>query len=922
MIFTERTITIRNDSSTINAPVVLYRGDKNVEVRFTLVESPYKYSNRDSINIIESTNASYAQLVIKTPNDRDPIFGDITAVGQSNVVFIIGYDMIDEIEEVGTYSFQIRLFDADQTSMVTIPEVVGGFIIREPIAKEDTNNNITNSAIVGSAVVTNDLEIPTFVEGSYNKSAWYDGVVISRQKLDKIEDGIYETYELSKVNNSQIKEKANQDKVNQIEARISDIVAHNGDGTKDSEIIDARGGATSLGVRLNAMDYNGYVTNTSDENTGGNVNKSFETPVYINSGAFNGWGCIMSVDLVEIYSIGFMKYKGSITSNLKIEFGYNAKSEGINVNTCVVLETLTITTDEWNNLSDNTVIKKYLSTPINTEADKNYFARIITPSGDNAQVMQIGHNSTSGDDITTSEYFVAGLYSNNGGATWSNGSSKYSTYLEMYDRDYVEKPNKLIKIIPSQTPELTKKVKLIEEKLENKNTEPQMNFYYESKFKETPTFFNDYQELSRDLYVVAAGDSIGALMFSNILNPSGVSEVPPVCDKMSFGGIIWNMIKKGDPQYRRFDYGKKTLLGNFTEKWNDDVNAFFTESGDFKTYYGGGTDNNMFNQGYNYYAVTTVKTEGDSPILKFSDADRQKNIPKRCTNTANGYIEFTIPSGYKKFDFIYNRNQQGDDNVIVEIVEGAGKVTCSKDSRLIEKVEANNYIIDMSYEHNSSEFGYDDGECCRRIMFEKNDINKSITVRIKKSSDTSKYMIYWGITYWGTIEEPNAVHFINVHRGGISIAGIDDRKFSYLSGRQCDLLLLEYTLINDTYGLTPSNWISRITSILNGADSLIQYIKTDLNCENIIAWLPNMHIEKYDTIRKNCWSKTKAHINKNNIPFIDVQSYIEKKYKLSQSNYDFNTYFKKMMWDGVCHPNDLGWNEFKEVFEPNFEFII
>ena len=206
MIFTERTITIRNDSSSINAPVILYRGDKNVEVRFTLVESPYKYSNRDSINIIESTDASYAQLVIKTPNGRDPIFGDITAVGQSNVIFMIGYDMIDEIEEVGTYDFQIRLFDVDQTSMATIPEVTGGFIIKEPIAKEDNNNNITNSAIVGSAVVTNDLEIPTFVGDSYNKTAWHDGDVISKQKLNKIENGMYETYELSKNNNSLIKD--------------------------------------------------------------------------------------------------------------------------------------------------------------------------------------------------------------------------------------------------------------------------------------------------------------------------------------------------------------------------------------------------------------------------------------------------------------------------------------------------------------------------------------------------------------------------------------------------------------------------------------------------------------------------------------------------------------------------------------------
>ncbi len=213
MIFTERNITIRNDSATINAPVILYRGDKNVEVRFILIESPYKYSNRDSINIFESTDASYAQLVIKTPNDREPIFGDITAVGNNHVTFVIRHDMIDEIEEVGAYDFQIRLFDADQTSMATTPEVTGGFIIKEPIAKEDSNNNITNSAIVGSAVVTNDLEIPTFVSGSYNKTAWHDGDVISKQKLNKMENGIYETYELSKENSSQIKEKASKQEV-------------------------------------------------------------------------------------------------------------------------------------------------------------------------------------------------------------------------------------------------------------------------------------------------------------------------------------------------------------------------------------------------------------------------------------------------------------------------------------------------------------------------------------------------------------------------------------------------------------------------------------------------------------------------------------------------------------------------------------
>ena len=281
MIFTERNITIRNDSATINAPVILYRGDKNVEVRFILIESPYKYSNRDSINIFESTDASYAQLVIKTPNDREPIFGDITAVGNNNVTFVIRHDMIDEIEEVGKYDFQIRLFDADQTSMATTPEVVGGFIIKEPIAKEDSNNNITNSAIVGSAVVTNDLEIPTFVANSYNKTTWHDGDVISKQKLNKMEVGIYETYELSK-------DKANKDDVFTM-ANMGQDIREAMTGGSVAVIGNQMVGHANLSKKIqNEIGYYETITGYTGETFGYAINGSNIAYLYESGGGGNG----------------------------------------------------------------------------------------------------------------------------------------------------------------------------------------------------------------------------------------------------------------------------------------------------------------------------------------------------------------------------------------------------------------------------------------------------------------------------------------------------------------------------------------------------------------------------------------------------------------------------------------------------------
>ena len=133
MIFTKKTIRVTNGESQINAPIVLYRGDRNIKLCFKIVDCPYTYS-KTVYNIIESTEASYAQLVIQPPNNKFPIFGDITATENGYVTFIITGEMIDEIPEVGSYTFQIRLLDDEQHSRITIPEVVNGIEIREPIA--------------------------------------------------------------------------------------------------------------------------------------------------------------------------------------------------------------------------------------------------------------------------------------------------------------------------------------------------------------------------------------------------------------------------------------------------------------------------------------------------------------------------------------------------------------------------------------------------------------------------------------------------------------------------------------------------------------------------------------------------------------------------------------------------------------------
>ena len=143
MIFTDRTITVKGGTSSINQSVILYRGDREVEIRFTLKEeAPFMFNKETGSNIIEVSEAAYGQLVIKTPNDLPAIFSEVVPTSEGKIVFKITGEMIDEITEVGNYSFQIRLFNESMNSRVTLPEVNGGIEIREPIASEDTASTV------------------------------------------------------------------------------------------------------------------------------------------------------------------------------------------------------------------------------------------------------------------------------------------------------------------------------------------------------------------------------------------------------------------------------------------------------------------------------------------------------------------------------------------------------------------------------------------------------------------------------------------------------------------------------------------------------------------------------------------------------------------------------------------------------------
>ena len=243
MIFTERTITVVNDSATINKPLILYRGDKNIELKITIAESQFKFRNTDASNIIETTDASYAQLVINTPYNS-PIFSDVAVTKNGAVIFVITEAMIDEIREVGAYEIQIRLLDDNKQSRASIPPVSNAIEIREPIAIEDgsaVDSNAVNVAKVNRALTTTSAPLEAFdSQGNYIKKTWGDGDPITDAALNKMEAAIDGVNKKIGNNRSQIKYKANKSDLEVERKRIDSLLDVYYEVTSNNRIDDSK----------------------------------------------------------------------------------------------------------------------------------------------------------------------------------------------------------------------------------------------------------------------------------------------------------------------------------------------------------------------------------------------------------------------------------------------------------------------------------------------------------------------------------------------------------------------------------------------------------------------------------------------------------------------------------------------------------
>lgn len=414
----------------------------------------------------------------------------------------------------------------------------------------------------------------------------------------------------------------------------------------------------------------------------------------------------------------------------------------------------------------------------------------------------------------------------------------------------------------------------------------------------------------KDVYLTLCGDSIFAFQSTFTKDEKGVAAVPPTCDKKANANMLWNALGWGNPQYRRFDYGKKSLVGDWDNTWQDDSSAMFIETGTFKTEYIGQTrreDSNFAGKiGTNVIQVSTKIDEASFPYQfdKSEDSWWQRNIPKRFSNSANASVKFTIPAGYFKFDFLYHAHIHGDNNVTITIDRGDGVVkvnTVPNDFNGEGAVEANNHVCDLSMSSLNEPGGGNDsyGIPNMRLYFNILDQSQDTTITITKSADTSKYLIYWGVTYWGTSVLPYALHINNMAIGGYTQQAIYNLRSAMFKFIPSDAIIMEMCHNN----LANKTFQNQITSMNTYMDNLKTYfesigknIKTDIG-----IWLPHCEQKGYrdypDTVTCNYAGAEKLAIDKGYNVILNI-------YKIFNDLHD--TYYSDMSMSDFM--NSLGNN--------------
>lgn len=188
MILTDRTMTVNGNTASLDSNVYLYRGDKNVEINFNIVNSKFRFTKKSADNIIESSEAFYSIVKLIAPNGAEIEF-PATDIEDGKAKWLIEGELIDELDEVGTYNIQIRLLNNEKDSIITMPPVYGQVEVSEPLFMDDTAiTGVSKTTVSKTSFLSSTQRDTLNPDGTYNKKTWESKELIYESDLNTLED--------------------------------------------------------------------------------------------------------------------------------------------------------------------------------------------------------------------------------------------------------------------------------------------------------------------------------------------------------------------------------------------------------------------------------------------------------------------------------------------------------------------------------------------------------------------------------------------------------------------------------------------------------------------------------------------------------------------------------------------------------------
>ena len=250
-------LVLKGNDARLREKIYVYRGDYGIDLKFNILDSlDYYLSER---NDLEGT----AVTILFTNPSGDSMYTTESTIQEGFVTFRITEDMTDDFEEIGEYTLQIRLIGPDYR--VTIP----AFKFNVSPIISDTNGSIIGTARVGFARVAasgtspvSDLTLFSVDSDGYIKTNWQNGDVITRDKMNKIESGIFDNSQMINDISNSVDDMGRD--IRQLENKVEREIEQNLENVQN--VIDTEVSTMQRNIRSLQKKVNENTRNISDNN--------------------------------------------------------------------------------------------------------------------------------------------------------------------------------------------------------------------------------------------------------------------------------------------------------------------------------------------------------------------------------------------------------------------------------------------------------------------------------------------------------------------------------------------------------------------------------------------------------------------------------------------------------------------------------